>query len=204
MQILKIYPNSINSRYIDQAVEAMRQGGIIVYPTDTLYALGCDALNKHAVERLCALKGLNPDKNLLSVVSSSLSQAAEYARIDNRAFQILKEYLPGPFTFILPASNKLPKVFKGRKTVGLRIPDNPISQALAEALGNPLLTASVDVNDMDEALITNPDSIAMAYESQAELLIDGGEGDVVASTVVDLSDTYNPEIVRQGKGEFEL
>ena len=115
MKILTIYPNSVNQRHIDDAVEALRRGEIIVYPTDTFYALGADALNNRAVERLCRLKGINPDKNLLSVVCSGLSQAAEYARIDNRAFRLMKENLPGAFTFILPASSSLPKVFKSRK-----------------------------------------------------------------------------------------
>ena len=146
MKMLKIYPGSINSRFIDEAVDVIRSGGIVIYPTDTLYALGCDALNNKAVEKLCRLKGINPDKQLLSVVCASLSQAAEYAKIDNRAFAYLKEYLPGPFTFVLPASSALPKIFKGRKTVGIRIPDNPITLALTEAAGGPLLSTSVAVD----------------------------------------------------------
>lgn len=202
MKMLKIYPGSINSRFIDEAVEVIRDGGIVIYPTDTLYALGCDALNNKAVEKLCRLKGINPDKQQLSVVCASLSQAAEYAKIDNRAFAYLKEYLPGPFTFILPASSALPKVFKGRKTVGIRIPDNPITLALTEAVGGPLLSTSVAV-DSDVYNNVDPEAIAVAYNNMADLIIDGGESIAEGSTVVSLLDSASPEIIREGKGVFE-
>lgn len=202
MQLLKFYADQVNERFIAQAVEALRDGHIIVYPTDTLYALGCDALNQRAIERLCRVKGLNPDKNLLSVVCSDIAQAAEYARIDNRAFRVLKEYLPGPFTFILPASTKLPKVFKGRKTVGVRIPDNNVARALPEALGNPLLTSSVAVAEGGAEDATEPDALAMEYGASASLLLDGGTGSVEPSTIVDLMDSSAPEVLRQGKGDF--
>ena len=202
MQILKFYADQVNERFIAQAVEALRDGHIIVYPTDTLYALGCDALNQRAIERLCKVKGLNPDKNLLSVVCSDIGQAAEYARIDNRAFRVLKEYLPGPFTFILPASTKLPKVFKGRKTVGVRIPDNNVARALAEALGNPLLTSSVAVTEGGAEDAAEPDALAMEYGASASLLLDGGTGSVEPSTIVDLMDSSAPEVLRPGKGDF--
>lgn len=202
MKMLKIYPGSINSRFIDEAVDVIRSGGIVIYPTDTLYALGCDALNNKAVEKLCRLKGINPDKQLLSVVCASLSQAAEYAKIDNRAFAYLKEYLPGPFTFVLPASSALPKVFKGRKTVGIRIPDNPITLALTEAAGVPLLSTSVAV-DSDIYNNVDPEAIAVAYNNMADLIIDGGESVAEGSTVVSLLDSASPGIIREGKGVFE-
>lgn len=202
MQILKFYPGQVNERNVAQAAEALRDGHIIVYPTDTLYALGCDALNQRAIERLCRLKGLNPDKNLLSIVCSDISQAAEYARIDNRAFRLLKEYLPGPFTFILPASTRLPKVFKGRKTVGVRIPDCDVARALAAALGNPLLTASVNLDADSPEDATEPDALAMRYGSDAALLLDGGAGSAEPSTIVDLLDSSAPEVVRLGAGDF--
>ena len=202
MQILKFYPGQVNERNVAQAAEALRDGHIIVYPTDTLYALGCDALNQRAIERLCRLKGLNPDKNLLSVVCSDISQAAEYARIDNRAFRMLKEYLPGPFTFILPASTRLPKVFKGRKTVGVRIPDCDVARALAAALGNPLLTASVNLDADSPEDATEPDALAMRYGSDAAMLLDGGAGSAEPSTIVDLLDSSAPEVVRLGAGDF--
>ena len=203
LEFLPLYSESLDGHFINQAVEALRNGEIIICPTDTLYALACNALNQRAIERLCQIKGLNPDKNYLSVVCSDISQASEYARIDNRAFQILREYLPGPFTFILPASSKLPKVFKGRKTVGVRIPDSAVARALAEALGNPLLTTSVDpYDDSDPDGVVNPELIAEKYENDASVLIDAGEGRSVPSTVVDLTDSANPQVVRQGLGEL--
>ena len=143
MKTLRMYPSSLNDRYLDEAVEAMGRGEIIIYPTDTLYALGCDALNNGAIEKLCRVKGLNPQKQTLSIICDGLSMASEYARIDNEAFRILRTNLPGPFTFILPASTRLPKVFKGRRTVGVRIPDNAIARALAERLGHPVLSTSI-------------------------------------------------------------
>lgn len=208
MKILTIYPNSVNQRHIDDAVEALRRGEIIVYPTDTFYALGADALNNRAVERLCRLKGINPDKNLLSVVCSGLSQAAEYARIDNRAFRLMKENLPGAFTFILPASSSLPKVFKSRKTVGVRVPDNAIARALAESLGNPVMSASVPLGDSDDALAeaSDPRALGLRYSGTPEvtLVIDGGDGATEGSTIIDCLDSSAPEIIRQGAGLIEL
>lgn len=199
MQRLTIFPSSINTHYIERAVEAIRDGGVIIYPTDTLYAMGCDALSQKAVERLCAAKGINPAKQMLSVICSDLSMAALYARIDNRAFQILKRNTPGPFTFVLPAAPTLPKAFKGRKTVGIRIPDNEIARAITEMLGHPVLSASI-ASDGDE--IITPDQLELIPALDAELLIDGGDSDNLPSTVVDLTDSSSPEIIRQGKGEL--
>ncbi len=203
MRVLKVYPNSINQRFIGQAVETLHDGEVIICPTDTLYSFACDALNRRAIERLCRIKNINPDKNLLSIVCASISQAAEYARIDNNAFRILKQYLPGPYTFILPASTKLPKEFKGRKTVGIRVPDNPIAIALSEALGSPLLTSSVVVDDADPENSANPEALALAYSADVNLIIDGGDGLTEPSTIVDLTDSAFPEIIRQGIGKFE-
>ena len=204
MKILKLYSDNPNQNYIDEAVEALRAGEIVIYPTDTLYALGCDALNNRAIERLCRIKGINPDKNLLSVVCDELSQVAEYARVDNRAFRLLKEYLPGPFTFVLPASTTLPKVFKGRKTVGVRIPDNNIARALARALGHPVLSSSVELEDEYET--PDGEALGLRYEGQPEvsIILDGGEGGSTPSTVVDCTDSSAPEIIRQGAGKIEL
>lgn len=204
MKTLTVYPDSINSRAIDDAVRILRDGGIVIYPTDTIYALGCNALDNRAVERLCRLKGINPDKHLLSIVCSSLSQAAEYAKIDNRAFRLLKENLPGPFTFILPAQNSLPKVFKGRKTVGIRIPDHPVALALAEALGAPVASTSVAIDEDESDDARHADSLALRYGHDADLVIDSGEGDIEPSTIVDLLDSSAPEIVRQSSFEIEL
>ncbi len=201
---MKVIENKggVERRALDAAADALRAGDIIIYPTDTLYALGCDALNNRAIERLCRIKGLNPDKNFLSVVCSDLSQASEYAKIDNVAFRMLKHYLPGPFTFILPASTSLPKVFKGRKTVGIRIPDCEFARALAEELGHPIMTTSVPVVE-DSSL--DGAAVALALDSVADIVlaIDGGEGGNEGSTIIDCCDSRSPEILRQGSGLFE-
>lgn len=202
MNVYKIYPTSINEAHIAAVVEALRRGDIIVYPTDTHYALGCDALNQRAIERLCQIKGINPQKQLLSVVCADLSQASEWARIDNQAFRLMRRHLPGPFTFILPAETTLPKVFRPRKTVGVRIPDNAIAVAVAAALGHPLVTSSI--SGMDPEDLANPEAIAMHYDGVADALIDGGEANAnaLSSTIVDCLDSSSPEIVRQGAGQL--
>lgn len=203
MKLLKIYPDSINDRYVDEVVAILRDGGIVIYPTDSLYAIGCDALNNAAVERICKLKGINPAKECLSVVCADISQASEYARIDNRAFALLKRYLPGAYTFLLPASTTLPKVFKGRKTVGVRIPDNVIARRLAEALGNPVLSTSIkwDVDAPDEG--RDPESIALNYAGTVDCMVDGGEGGLTPSTIVDITDSSAPVVTRRGNAPFE-
>lgn len=203
MNTLNLYSDSIAGHFIGEAVNALRNGDIIIVPTDSLYALACDALNQKSIETICRIKGINPDKNLLSIICSDISMAADYARIDNRAFRILKEYLPGPFTFILPASSKLPRVFKGRKTVGLRIPDNIIPTSLAENLEAPLMCASVNAPLPDDAeSVGQPSLIAEEYESLASLMIDSGEGNIIPSTIVDITDPLSPIVIRQGLGQF--
>ena len=197
-----MYPTSINEKYVDTIVNALKDGNIIIIPTDTLYAIACDALNNRAIERICKIKDIDPNKNTLSIVCSDISQASDYAKIDNKAFKVLKDYLPGPYTFILPASTSLPKVFKGRKTVGVRIPDNPIAGALAAALGNPLMTTSIDVDADAPFESVMPDSIAMRYGDSVDIIIDAGEGEIVPSTVVDITDSSQPEVLREGKGEW--
>lgn len=207
---MKIIENrgGADSRAVAEAAKALRDGKIIIYPTDTLYALGCDALNLRAIEKLCKIKGINPDKNLLSVVCSDISQAAEYARIDNRAFTLLRRYLPGAFTFILPAATSLPKVFKGRKSVGIRIPDNEFATALAAELGNPILSSSVTSGEDEDSLAESiePSSLAMEYSAfrDIEITIDNGEGGTIPSTIIDCMDSTAPEIIREGKGVFEF
>lgn len=200
MKNLHIYPSSINDRYLDEIVDCLRDGGIIIYPTDSLYALGCDALNNSAIEKLCKFKGVNPQKQTLSVVCDGLSMASEYARMDNEAFRIIRRNLPGSFTFILPASTKLPKVFKGRRAVGIRIPDNKIAMAIAERLGNPILSTSAHE---DGSEIVDPQVLADEYSGIASLIVNGGECEGHSSTVVDLTDSYNPEIIRQGIAELQ-
>lgn len=204
MKTLKMYGSAINERFIDEAVEALRDGLIIIYPTDSLYAIGCDALNNRAVEKICRLKGIDPRKQHLAITCADLSQAAGYARISNSAYDVLRRNLPGAFTFILPASTSLPKVFKGRKEVGVRVPDDAIARRLAEALGNPLLTTSIDLTDIDEdAAEVATMEIAEKYSGEVAITIDAGTRGTVGSTIVDLNDPTDPQILRQGLSVLE-
>ncbi|MCM1484495.1 MAG: L-threonylcarbamoyladenylate synthase [Muribaculaceae bacterium] len=202
MKTLRIYPSSINTRFIDEAAEALRQGAIIIYPTDTFYAMGCSALSNTAIERLCHLKGINPQKETLSIVCSDISQASEYARIDNKAYKLIRANVPGPFTFILPAATTLPKVFKGRRSVGIRIPDSSIARELAAALGNPLLSTSITLGQDSGSYEIEPEAIEIEFGhlSQIDIMINGGPGLLMGSTVVDLTDSSSPEIIREGAG----
>ncbi len=200
MKVLKILENSINDKFIDLAVEALRNGDIIVYPTDTLYAIGCDALNNAAINKICKVKRINPDKTNLSIICDNISMAAEYARFDNNMFKLMKRNLPGPFTFIFPSSSSLPKVFKGRKTVGIRIPDNRITTEIVAKLGNPILSTTIEYEDEDYAI--SPELIAETYANIAAIMIDGGDGGLIPSTVVDCTGN-DIEIIREGKGTLE-
>ena len=191
-----MYPTSINMQFIDVLVQALKNGAVIVMPTDTRYAFACDALNNRAVERVCRLKDIDPRKHPLSIVCSELSQASEYARIDNRAFAIVKGTLPGKYTYILPTTPGLPKVFKGRREVGLRIPDNSIARELARQLGNPLMTTTVAWNGADEEDTLLPESIALALEHDVDFVIDAGDSDGSLSAIVDLTDSANPVVIR--------
>ena len=202
MRRLKIYEENPNATEIGKAVEVLREGGIVIYPTDTIYALGCDALNVRAVERICRIKGINPQKVNLSIICRELSWVSEYAKLNNLYFKLLKRNLPGAFTFILPTSSSLPKIYKNRKTVGVRIPDHAITLALVEALGNPLLTTSVSVDDEEPEYGTDPELIAERYESVADLIIDGGEGGTIPSTTVDCTGD-EPVVFREGKGDLQ-
>lgn len=202
--LVKIYPQNPNFRDIYKVVHALQDGELIVYPTDTVYAIGCDALNVRAVERICRMKGVNPQKSNLSIICSDLSNLSEYAKVSNATFKIMKKNLPGPFTFILPTSSELPKIYKNRKEVGVRIPDNTIVRSLVKELGNPLLTMSV--HDDDDEYIeysTDPELIHEKYANQVAFVIDGGIGGIEPSTVVDCTtDDFN--IIRQGKGVLNI
>ena len=202
MKRVRIYEEKPSEAEIDKAVKVLRDGGIVIYPTDTVYALGCDALNVRAVERICQIKGINPQKVNLSIICRELSWVSEYAKLSNLYFKLLKRNLPGAFTFILPTSSSLPKIYKNRKTVGIRIPDNAITLALVEALGNPLLTTSVAIDEVGPEYGTDPELIAERYEVVADLIIDGGEGGTIPSTTVDCTGDA-PVILRKGKGELQ-
>lgn len=201
--IVKLYEDNPNQREIDRIVKLLQDGGVIIYPTDTVYAIGCDALNQRAVEKVCRLKGLNPAKAQLSIICSDLSNISEYAKINNDTFKLMKRNLPGPFTFILNITSNLPKLYKNRKTIGIRVPDNNIIRTLVEELGNPIMTTSVKDDDEIVEYTTDPELIHEKYEKLVDLVIDGGNGGIEGSTVIDCSNDQM-EVVRQGKGELIL
>jgi len=197
--LLKIYPDKPNPKEIDKVVRILSDGGLVIYPTDTLYAIGCDALNVRAVEKICRIKGVNPQKSNLSIICYDLSGISEYAKVNNTTFKLLKRNLPGPFTFILPACNELPKIYKNRKEVGIRIPDNIIVREIVYALGNPILSMSILEDNEQPEYVTDPELIHEKYASLVNVVIDGGIGSMEGSTVVNcLSDDF--EVIRQGKG----
>lgn len=199
--LIKIYPENPNPKEVGKVVATLRDGGLVVYPTDTVYAIGCDALNVRAVERICRIKGVNPQKSNLSIICYDLSNISEYAKVSNAAFKLMKKNLPGPFTFILPTSSELPKIYKNRKEVGIRVPDNNIVRMLVQELGNPLLTMSVHDEDEIIEYSTDPELIEEKYGNQVDIVIDGGYGGLEGSTVVDCT-TDDFTVVRQGKGEL--
>lgn len=208
MQTYKLYARNPNQRILQEVAEVLRQGGVVIYPTDSVYAIGCDALNQHAVERIYQYrKDEQRAAQHLSIICRDISQASEYVRISDRQFKVMRSHLPGPFTFILEAGLRLPKVFRSRKTVGIRVPEQPILHALLEELDRPLLTTSLRVpvseEEADDELsyMTDPFLIEEAFQNQADVLIDGGYGEDQPSTVVDLTGD-EPEIIRQGVGEL--
>ena len=198
MKNYRMYATSVNERYIDEIADALRRGQVIIYPTDTLYAIGCDALNNRAVERVCQIKGINPAKQRLSMVCADISQASEFARIDNESYRILRSNLPGPFTFILPASTRLSKAFKGRHEAGVRVPDNAIARAIAAALGNPVMSTSVGWNAADPEDLCQPESLGLHYEGRVDIMVDGGEGSAIPSAMINITDPTSPELLREG------
>ncbi len=202
--LVKLYEDNPNQREVDKVIEVLRNGGIVIYPTDTLYAFGCDALNVRAVEKICELKGINPQKNNLSIICYDLSDISEYAKVNTDTFKLMRKNLPGPFTFILNTTSTLPKIYKNRKTVGIRVPDNNIIRELVTQLGNPILTTSVN-GDEDEAeeYRTDPELIHEKWGDIADIVIDGGYGGLEPSTIIDCT-SETLEITRQGKGELIL
>lgn len=201
---LRIYEENPNPKEIAKAVKILKNGGIIIYPTDTVYGLGCDIMNNKAIEKLAHLKNKKVDKADFSFVCNDLSNLSEYVKqIDTPTYKILKASLPGAYTFILPANNNIPSIFKKKKTVGIRVPSNNIARELAKALGNPLISTSI--NDEDEIIeyTTDPEIIFEKWKNQVDLMIDGGFGNNQPSTVIDLS-VNPPEIIREGKGSLDL
>lgn len=197
--LLKIYDDNPNPKDISRVVDTLRQGGVIVYPTDTLYALGCDITNAEAVGRICRIKNIDADKALLTIVCGSISQISQFTTINDTNFRMLKGCLPGPFTFIFKGNKELPKPLRKRRQVGIRIPDNAIARAIVDALGHPILSSSVPVNEDDEAYYTNPELIDECYSNLVDCVIDGGTGGTEVSTIIDCTGD-EPVEKRKGKG----
>ena len=201
--LVKIYPENPNPREVDRVVQVLRDGGLVIYPTDTVYAIGCDALNVRAVERICKMKGVNPQKSNLSIICSDFSNLSEYARVSNAAYKLMKRNLPGPFTFILQGSSKLPKIFRNRKEIGVRMPSNTIIQEITRLIGSPLMVSTLPLDESeDNAYVTDPELIDEKWGRTVDLVIDGGTGGLEGSTVVDCT-TPSIEIIRQGPGILE-
>ncbi len=203
-EFIKIYNENPNQKAIDKIVKVLKNDGVIIYPTDTVYGLGCDINSNKALERIALMKGVKLEKAKFSFICDSLSHLSDYVKqIDSPTFKILKRALPGPYTFILPGSNNLPKVFKKKKTVGIRIPDNNIVKAIVSSLGNPIVSTSIRDDDDVLEYTTDPELIFEKWENLVDLVIDGGYGDNYASTIIDLTG-IEPEVVREGKGSLEI
>ena len=201
--LISVHPDNPQPRLIQQIVEHLSNGGLIIYPTDTVYGLGCDIFQRKAIEKIYQIKKIDPRKAHLSFICSSLSDMTLYARsISNPTFRLLKQHLPGPYTFILPASRLTPKILKSKKdTIGLRVPDHRIAQAIVKELGHPLLSTSVPGETLEEC--TDPEAMRDKFGKQVEFIIDAGIGGITPSTIVDLTGD-EPLIIRKGLGEFPL
>ncbi|WP_339839599.1 L-threonylcarbamoyladenylate synthase [uncultured Maribacter sp.] len=203
-QFIKIYEENPNPKEIKRVVDVLRKGGLVIYPTDTVYGLGCDITNTKALERIARIKGIKLAKANWSFICTDLSNLSDYVRqIDTATFKILKRALPGPYTFILPGNNNLPKEFKKKKTVGIRVPNNNIVKALVEGLGNPIVSTSIRDDDDVLEYTTDPELIFEKWENLVDIVIDGGYGGNIGSTIIDVSTGY-PEIIREGKGSLDI
>ena len=201
---IKIYNENPNAKEIAKVVKVLKAGGLVIYPTDTVYGLGCDIMNSKALEKIAKIKGIKIEKAKLSFICNDLSHLSDYVKqIDSPTFKILKRALPGPYTFILPGSNNLPKIFKKKKTVGIRIPDNNIIRTLVKELGNPIVSTSIRDDDDILEYTTNPELIFEKWNNLVDVVIDGGYGGNEGSTIVDLTDSY-PEVIREGKGSLDI
>ena len=200
--LLEIHPKNPDERKIRMVVDCLKKGGVIIYPTDTVYGMGCDIEHPEAIERICRIKQINPQKAQLSFLCSDLSHLSEYAKaIDTPVYRFIKQYLPGPYTFILDASKKVPKLLRTKKeTVGIRVPDHKISHAMLKELGRPVLSTSLPVEDLE--IMMDPEEIHEKFGSQVDIVIDGGMGGAIPSTIVNCT-VYPPEVIREGAGEIE-
>ncbi|ASV32440.1 L-threonylcarbamoyladenylate synthase [Maribacter cobaltidurans] len=203
-ELIRIYEENPNPKEITKVVQVLRKGGLVIYPTDTVYGLGCDITNSRALEKIARIKGVKLAKANWSFICADLSNLSDYARqIDTATFKILKRALPGPYTFILPGNNNLPKDFKKKKTVGIRVPDNNIAKALVLGLGNPIVSTSIRDDDDVLEYTTDPELIYEKWDKLVDIVIDGGYGGNVASTIIDLSTGF-PEVIREGKGDIDI
>ncbi|KVV14721.1 L-threonylcarbamoyladenylate synthase [Flavobacterium sp. TMP13] len=203
-EFIKIYPDKPSEAAIEKVVKVLKNGGLVIYPTDTVYGLGCDITNSRALEKIARIKGVKLDKAKFSFICHDLSNLSDYVRqIDTSTFKILKRALPGPYTFILPGNNNLPKEFKKKTTVGIRVPDNAIVLQIVKLLGNPIVSTSIRDEDDVIEYTTDPELIFEKWQSIVDLVIDGGYGDNVASTIIDLSEN-EPVIIREGKGSIDI
>ncbi|WP_190808849.1 L-threonylcarbamoyladenylate synthase [Flagellimonas sp. S3867] len=203
-EFIKLFEENPNPRQIEKIGAILRKGGLIIYPTDTVYGLGCDITNSKALQKIARIKGIKLEKANWSFICPDLSNLSDFVRqIDTATFKILKRALPGPYTFILPGNNNLPKDFKKKKTVGIRVPDNAIAKALVTELGNPIVSTSIYDEDDILEYTTDPELIYEKWQNLVDVVIDGGYGANVASTVVDLSEGY-PKVVREGKGSIDI
>ena len=202
-EFIKIYNENPNPKEIAKVVKVLQSGGLVIYPTDTIYGLGCDITKTKSLEKIAQIKGVQLEKANLSFICNDLSHLSDYVKqLDSATFKIIKKALPGPYTFILPGSNNLPKVFKKKKTVGIRIPDNNIIRTLVAELGNPIVSTSI--RDEDDVLeyTTDPELIFEKWQGLVDVVIDGGYGDNEPSTVIDL--TEQPTVIREGKGSLDI
>lgn len=203
-ELLKIYDENPSQKHINKVVETMRNGGLVIYPTDTVYGLGCDITNTSALEKIAQIKGVKLEKANFSFICEDLSNLSDYVKqIDSATFKILKRNLPGPYTFILPGNNNLPNVFKKKKTVGIRVPDNNICRSIVSNLGNPIVSTSIYDDDEVIEYTTDPELIKEKWDKLVDIVIDGGYGDNIPSTVIDLTNA-EPEVIREGKGSIEI
>ena len=201
--LIKLFNNNTDQRRINQVVDVLRKGGLIIYPTDTVYAIGCDIMNQKAVEKVAKLKGISLEKSHFSFICYDLSHISDFTKpIANNIFKLMRRNLPGPFTFILNANNNVPRYFKGKKkTVGILVPNNNIIREIVKELGNPIFSTSVYSDNEIEAYITDPELINETYADKVDLIIDGGFGDNKVSTIIDCTND-DIEIIREGKGEL--
>lgn len=201
--LLKLYTKNNHPADLQRVVDLLCDGGLLIYPTDTMYAIGCHGLKERAIERICRLKGIDPRRNNLSIICYDLAAISQYAKVDNPTFKLMKRNLPGPFTFILNGTTRLPKIFRKRKEVGIRMPDSPIIQEIARLLGAPIMTTTLPyTDDEDPGYITDPELIDEKFGHVVDLVIDGGIGGMEGSTVVDCTGA-EPVVMRQGLGELQ-